>query len=78
MPKLRSIEIGCSPVDAQVAGAAGQVEHGATGGQCQTANRGTAPTHIEAECHHPVHEVVARGDGVEHVAHRLHLLLALR
>ena len=36
------------------------------------------PAHVEAERHHPVDEVVARGDGVEHLAHGPDLLVALR
>ena len=45
------------------------------GRNARTARR--APAHVEAERHDPVDEVVARRDGVEHVAHRLPLLVAL-
>ena len=68
---------GAGEVDAQVAGAAGQVEHAAAGGRAERAHGPAPPAHVEAERHDPVDEVVARGDGVEHVAHGGALLVAL-
>ena len=62
---------------AEVAGAAGQVEHGGAAGQAEVAHRAPPPADVHAERHDPVHEVVAGRDGVEHRPHGPHLLLAL-
>ena len=69
---------GSGEVDAQVAGAAGEVEDPAAARQRQLLDGAASPAAVEPERHHPVDEVVAGGDGVEHAAHRLHLLVAGR
>ena len=81
IPWLRSTEIGSvagtCEVDAQVAGAARQVEDTAAGRQFERAHGPPAPPHVEAERHDAVDEVVPRRDGVEHVAHGADLVVAL-
>ena len=69
---------GPGEVDAQVARAAGQVEHPAARRQAELPNGAPSPAHVEAERHDPVDQVVARRDGVEHLAHGGPLLVALR
>ena len=62
---------------AEVAGAAGQVEHDRPRARAAAAHRPPPPADVHAERHDPVDEVVARRDGVEHRPDRLHLVVAL-
>ena len=62
---------------AQVAGAPGEVEHDRAAGQRELVDGAPPPADVHPERHDAVHEVVARGDGVEHRPHRGGLLLAL-
>ena len=82
MPKLRSNDSGRWParveVDAQVAGAAGEVDHRAARRQGEQLHGLAPPAHVEAERHDPVDEVVPRGDGVEHLPNGCDLVVALR
>ena len=68
---------GALQVDAQVAGAGGEVDHRAALGQGEHAHRLAPPAHVEPERHDPVDEVVAGSDRVEHLADGGDLLLAL-
>ena len=82
MPRLRSTDTGRCPARARsrhrspVPLARSRIA--AAGGQAERAHGPAPPAHVEAERHDPVDEVVARGDGVEHVAHGGALLVALR
>ena len=64
-------------IDAQVARAGGEVDDRGARGKGQEAHGLAAPAHVQPKRHDAVHEVVARGDGVEHLADRLHLVVAL-
>ena len=81
IPRLRSIEIGTWPARARsthrspVPLARSSTRLPAR--QAELADGPPPPAHVEAERHDPVDQVVARRDGVEHLAHRGPLLVAL-
>ena len=82
IPSDRSTLIGSRPaaaqLAAQVAGARREVEHDRAAGQARASSTvRSPPADVHPERHDPVHEVVARSDGVEHRPHRADLLLAL-
>ena len=62
---------------AEIAGAAGEVEHRRAGRQAEAVGPCAGATDVHAEGHDPVHEVVAGRDGVEHRPHRRHLVVTL-
>ncbi len=66
---------GGAQLPAQVARAAGQVEHHRSLGQAQLPHRAATPADIETERHDPVDQVVAGRDGVEHRADHPDLLV---
>lgn len=69
---------GSLQVDAQVTGARSEVDDGAVLRKSELAHGAAPPACVESEGHDPIDEVVSRGDGVEHVADRSDLLVALR
>ena len=82
MPRLRSTETGRYPARATsmhrspVPLARSRIR--LPPGRSRERDGPAPPAHVEAERHDPVDEVVARGDGVEHLAHGGALLVALR
>ena len=68
---------GTAQVGAQVASTSREVDHRATGWQCQRLNGPAPPTDVEAEGHNSIDHVVARCDCIEHLANGLFLLGAL-
>ena len=81
MPNDRSIPRGMRPgrrqLAAQVARPAGQVEHRGSPQQGERPHGPPPPADVHAERHDAVDQVVARGDGIEHVLHRPDLVVAL-
>ena len=59
----------------QVAGTAGEIQHLLAGPDRGHVDSDTFPDAVDTERHDIVHEVVAAGDGVEHLAHTADLLL---
>ena len=68
---------GFGEVDAQIARAAGEVEHAASGRERQQAHCLAAPANVEPKRHDAVDHVVAAGNGVEHLANGNDLVVAL-
>ena len=56
-------------IDAEVAGARGQVGDDRISGKPEISDGLATPPHVEPKGHHPVDQVVARCDRVEHFAH---------
>ncbi len=58
-----------------VARAAGDIEQLLPGPRCQPIHHGVLPEPVDAAAHHVVHDVVSRGDGVEHAPHPIRLFV---
>ena len=60
---------GFSQLDAQIPGATRQVRNEGAWREAKFAHCPFAPSDVESEGHQAIDEVVARGDGVEHLAY---------
>ena len=64
------------PAEADVAGAAGEIEQHVRRPRVQGGDENLLPGPMDAQRHQVVHQVIARGDAVEHRAHHAGLLRA--